>query len=75
MGWAKDDGARLIVGKKLVIHVDGEGRGGTQEKTGSVTLPAGTHEMFIDYYQATGPSGVQLFITQPGEEEKIFAFQ
>ena len=68
-----DDGARLIVGKKLVINADGYG--GTQQKSGTVTLPAGTHEMFIDYYQATGPSGIQLYITPPGEAEKIFAFQ
>ena len=68
-----DDGARLIVGKKLVVNADGYGK--TQEKTGAVTLKAGSHEMFLDYYQAKGPGGVQLFITPPGGEEKIFAFQ
>ncbi len=68
-----DDGARLIVGKKLVVNADGYGK--TEEKTGAVTLKAGSHEMFLDYYQATGPSGVRLYITPPGGEEKIFAFQ
>ncbi len=68
-----DDGARLIVGNKLVVNA--EGFGTKQEKTGSVALKAGSHEMFLDYFQGTGPNGVQLFITPPGGEEKVFAFQ
>jgi len=68
-----DDGARLIVGKKLVVNAAGYGK--TTEKTGIVTLKAGSHEMFLDYFQAKGPTGVQLFITAPGGEEKVFAFQ
>lgn len=68
-----DDGAKLIVGKKLVINADGYG--GKREKSGSVTLPVGTHEMFLDYYQAKGDNGLQLFITPPNQEEKIFSFQ
>jgi hypothetical protein len=68
-----DDAARLIVGKKLVINA--EGREKPQEKTGAVTLGPGSHEMFLDYLQTTGPNGVQLFITAPGGEEKVFAFQ
>ncbi len=68
-----DDAARLIVGKKLVINA--EGREKPQEKTGAVTLGPGSHEMFLDYLQTTGPNGIQLFITAPGGEEKVFAFQ
>lgn len=68
-----DDAARLIVGKKLVVAA--EGYGTLQEKTGTVTMAAGSHEMFLDYMQGTGPSGIQLFITPPGGEEKIFSFQ
>lgn len=68
-----NDGARLILGKKLVVNADGYGK--TQEASGSVTLKAGSHEMFLDYFQGKGTSGVQLFITPPDGEEKIFAFQ
>jgi hypothetical protein len=68
-----EDSARLIVGQKLVVNAEGYGK--TQDKSGSVTLNAGSHEMFLDYLQGDGPNGVQLFITPPGGEEKIFAFQ
>lgn len=68
-----EDAGRLIVGKKLVINAESFGR--PQEKSGSVTLAAGSHEMFVDYVQGSGPNGIQLYITPPGGEEKIFAFQ
>jgi len=31
--------------------------------------------MFLDYLQTTGPNGLQLFITPPGGEEKVFSFE
>jgi hypothetical protein len=68
-----DDAARLIVGKKMVLNAEQLGR--LQEVSGSVALPAGSHEMFLDYLQGTGPSALQLYITSPGGEEKVFAFQ
>jgi hypothetical protein len=68
-----DDSARLIVGKKEVIKPGAPGK--LHDVSGSVDLPAGSHEMFLDYMQTTGPSALQLYITPPGGEEKIFAFQ
>ena len=68
-----DDSARLIVDKKMVVNVESTGK--KSEQTGSVGLEAGSHELFLDYFQATGPNGIQLYITPPGGEEKIFAFQ
>lgn len=68
-----DDAARLIVGKKMVLNADQLGK--VQEVSGSVALPGGSHEMFLDYMQGTGPSALQLYITSPGGEEKVFAFQ
>lgn len=68
-----EDAARLIVGKKIVV--DAPAMGKLQNLSGSVDLPAGSHEMFLDYMQATGPSAIQLYITPPGGEEKVFAFQ
>lgn len=68
-----DDAARLIIGNKLVVSVDSPGA--VQEKTGSTVMNAGSHEMFLDYLQGDGPSAIQLYITAPDSEEKVFAFQ
>jgi len=67
------DAARLIIGKKMVVNTEGPPK--VQEHSGTVDLQAGSHELFLDYLQTTGPDGVQLYITPPGGEEKIFAFQ
>ena len=68
-----EDAARLIIGKKIVINAEGLGK--TLDQSGIADLQPGSHEMFLDYLQATGPNGLQLFITPPGGQEKIFAFQ
>jgi hypothetical protein len=67
------DAARLIIGKKIIVNAEGGGK--TVEQTGTATMEAGSHEMFLDYFQGTGPSALQLFITPPGGQEKVFAFQ
>jgi PA14 domain len=67
------DAARLIIGKKIIINAEGGGK--TVEQAGTATMEAGSHEMFLDYFQGTGPSALQLFITPPGGQEKVFAFQ
>lgn len=67
------DAARLIIGKKLVINAEGQGK--VLDQSGTVELQPGSHEMFLDYLQTTGPNCLQLYITPPGGEEKIFAFQ
>jgi hypothetical protein len=67
------DGGRLIIGKKIVV--DASQKAGTHDKTGEITLGEGSHEMFLDYFHTDGPNGLQLYITPPGGEEKIFAFQ
>ncbi|MGC8657506.1 MAG: PA14 domain-containing protein [Desulfomonilaceae bacterium] len=67
------DAARLIIGKKLVVNAEGGG-GKPVTQSGSVELTPGSHEMFLDYLQTTGPNGLQLFITPSGGQEKIFSF-
>lgn len=69
-----DDAARLIIGKKIVVNAEGSGQK-VIDQSGSVDLTVGSHEMFLDYLQTTGPNGLQLFITPPGGEEKIFSFE
>lgn len=68
-----DDTARLIIGKKIVINAEGAGK--VLDQSGSAELQPGSHEMFLDYLQTTGPNALQLYIAPPGGEEKIFAFQ
>lgn len=67
------DAARLIIGKKMVVNAEGPGK--IQDQSGSVELKEGSHELFLDYLQTTGPNALQLYITPPGGQEKIFAFQ
>ena len=67
------DAARLIIGKKMVINTESSPK--RQDHSGTVDLKAGSHELFLDYLQTTGQNGIQLYITPPGGEEKIFAFQ
>lgn len=68
-----EDSARLIIGKKMVLNAEGQGK--VLDQSGSVDLQPGSHEMFLDFLQTTGPNCLQLYITPPGGEEKIFAFQ
>jgi PA14 domain len=68
------DAARLIIGKKMVLNAEGSGQKSATQ-SGSAELGAGSHEMFLDYLQTTGPNGLQLFITPPGGEEKVFSFE
>lgn len=70
---AGEGAARLIIAKKMIINAEGPAK--AIDQTGTVTLQPGSHEMFLDYLQTTGPNGLQLYITPPGGEEKIFAFQ
>ncbi|MBI4964708.1 MAG: hypothetical protein HY913_15620 [Desulfomonile tiedjei] len=67
------DAARLIIGKKIVVNAEGPAK--VQDQSGTIDLQAGSHELFLDYLQTTGQNGVQLYITPPGGQEKIFAFQ
>ena len=69
-----NNAARLIIGKKMVVNAEGSGVK-TVNQAGSAELAPGSHEMFLDYLQTTGPNGLQLFITPPGGEEKIFSFE
>ena len=67
-----DDSARLIIGKKLVVNASGLGK--TQEKSGEVTLKAGSHEMFLDYFQARGRTGFSYLslLRDPKRRSSLF---
>lgn len=69
-----DDGSRLWIDGKEVI--DNDAVQSFTEKEGEVTLAKGSHAIKLWYFQ--GPAtelGLQLFVTPPGEKEKIFALK
>ena len=53
-----DDGAKLYIDGTL--RVDNDGIHTMQERSASVSLSAGLHDVRVDYYDATGPSGLRL---------------
>jgi outer membrane protein OmpA-like peptidoglycan-associated protein len=70
-----DDGAILYLDGKKVIDNDGV-HGWSVSDTDKVDLSQGEHRFRLSYFQ--GPAtelGLQLWVTPPGEAEKIFALQ
>lgn len=55
-----DDGAKLYIDGTL--RVDNDGIHTMQERSESVSLAGGAHNIRVDYYDATGPSGLRLEI-------------
>ena len=53
-----DDGAKLYIDGTL--RVDNDGIHTVQERSASVSLSAGAHDVRIDYYDVTGPSTLRL---------------
>ena len=63
---------KLIIDGKVVIDNDGEHP--PRERSGTVWLGAGDHEMVLEYFQ--GPRyhiNLQLFATPPGGKQGIFS--
>jgi outer membrane protein OmpA-like peptidoglycan-associated protein len=69
-----DDGSKLYLDGTLVV--DGDGVHGWSQQEGDATLAQGDHQFRLSFFQ--GPRtelGLQLFVTPPGGEEKIFKLQ
>jgi len=63
-----DDGSRVeIDGEAVVIN---DGLHGMIEKTGSIFLKKGFHTIRIEFFQAGGGWGLNVFMTAPGSEKK-----
>ncbi|WP_139984519.1 family 16 glycoside hydrolase [Nocardioides litoris] len=60
-----DDGSRLSLDGKVVV--DHDGLHGAEPKTGTVTLTAGYHELFIEHFEAGGGEQVTLKWKKPGD--------
>ncbi len=54
-----DDGARLSIGRQLVV--DNDGLHGSLEKRGRIALAAGAHPITVEYFNKTG--GAVLDVT------------
>jgi len=66
-----DDGSKLHIDSIMII--DNDGIHAPKSKTGEIYLSPGTYPIRVDYFQ--GPKmhiALQLFVTLPGEEEKLF---
>ena len=71
---SSDDGSQLFLDESLVI--DNDGVHSMREKSAAVALKQGNHGFRLRYFQ--GPAaelGLQLFVKEPGDKEKIFALQ
>jgi hypothetical protein len=64
-----DDGARLYINDQAIIDkwVDQ----GAVEHSGSVTLPAGDHELVFEYYENTGGAVCRLLWAGPGIPKQV----
>ncbi len=66
-----DDGARVYIDDALVV--DNDGVHPPSDGTGVVNLAAGRHRIRVEFFQ--GPRyelALQLFVTAPGGQEKLF---
>ncbi|HEY6572541.1 MAG TPA: PA14 domain-containing protein, partial [Candidatus Eisenbacteria bacterium] len=58
------DGAKLYIDNTL--RVDNDGLHGIQERSASVSLTAGAHDVRVDYYEETGTAGLKLELAGGG---------
>jgi outer membrane protein OmpA-like peptidoglycan-associated protein len=73
-GMASDDGSMLYIDGKVVINLDG--LHAWAGRRGQIDLAEGEHQFRLSYMQGPRASlGLQLWVTPPGEKEKIFNLQ
>lgn len=60
-----DDGARLSVGGRVLLELDGRNALGYPREA-TVALDAGNHAIRVDYFQHAGPLGLRLAWSGPG---------
>lgn len=65
-----DDGARLTIDNAPVINNDGIHV--ATEKTGTINLAPGAHTIAVDYFQAQGKVALQLFVTLPSGQQRLW---
>jgi putative heme-binding domain-containing protein len=69
---ASDDGSRLYIGKNQVVNNDG--LHGMVEKSGTISLAAGSHPIVVTYFDNGGGDGLAVTWSGPGiRKQKIAA--
>lgn len=64
-----DDGSRLLIGDTLVV--DNDGLHGMQERSGSIGLAAGRHEIRVEFFERTGGAGLFVRYEGPGLPKQV----
>ena len=65
-----NDGSKLFIDDKLVIDFDG--LHGSSTKTGKIKLSKGMHKIKVEYFQAGGGLGLEVFYkSNKIEKQKI----
>ncbi|MCV6638486.1 PA14 domain-containing protein [Candidatus Albibeggiatoa sp. nov. NOAA] len=64
-----DDGSKLYINNDLVVA--NGGNHGMRERSGALSLPAGFHDIKIDYYDAGGPGGIKMFWEGPNFTKQV----
>ncbi len=67
---ASDDGSQLFINGKRVV--DNNGTHSMQERSGSVTLSQGFHEIRVLYFESTGKEGLEVRYQGPGIPKILF---
>lgn len=65
---ASDDGSRLFIGTNIVVDHDGEH--GADERSGSIALKPGKHQITLVFFQREGPSELHVSHQGPGIEKR-----
>lgn len=68
---ASDDGSRLYLDGKLLINNDG--LHGMSEKKGTISLPAGPHDLMVTYFDNGGGDGLKVAWSGPGMKKQAIA--
>ncbi len=61
---SSDDGSRLFINNTLVVNYDG--LHGAGEQSGVITLPAGTHDIRVEYFERNGGQSLTVQYAGPG---------
>jgi hypothetical protein len=64
-----DDGSKLYINEKMVV--DNDGGHGPLERTGSVELSKGRHEMVVEYFNQGGGGWLEIYFRGPGMPKQI----
>ncbi|KNY25374.1 carbohydrate-binding protein [Pseudobacteroides cellulosolvens] len=64
-----DDGSRLYIGSRLVV--DNDGKHSAQEKSGSIYLAAGKHEIKVNYFNRDGEDVLEVRYSGQGITKQL----